>query len=159
MSTFTISVEQVSPLQIQIGTPSTCAVEVRGWSAWAENGTGSTSHPHFYRPSVPGRGRLSLEASRVGCLNQPGRYSQCTVVSAFSTNPTYPDVVPVRTNLPFRITVDFPKGKGIIIVPNGYGCLYAKTDFIGQAKVKQDQTVTAAPSGFLWNASLIWEEL
>lgn len=159
MSTFVISVEKVSPLQIQIGTPSTCSVEVRGWSAWAEAATGSTSHPHFYRPSIPGRGRLSVEANRIGSINQPGRYSQCQVVSAFSTNPSYPNVVPVRTNLPCRFTVDFPRGQGIIITPNGYGCLYAKTDFIGQSKTKQDQTGDATPGGFLWNCNLTWEEL
>jgi hypothetical protein len=159
MSTFIISVEKVSPLQIQIGTPSTCAVEVRGWSAWAEASVGSTSHPHFYRPSIPGTARLSAESNRVGSLNQPGRYSQCQVISSFSTNPSYPDVIPMRTNLPFRLTVDFPPKQGIIILPDSYGCLYAKTDFIGQSATKAAQTGSATPGGFLWNASVIWEEL
>lgn len=157
MATFCLTVEQVSPLQIQFST-LTGAGEIRGWSAWCEGSVGSASLPHFYRPSIPAKGRLSVEASRVVCLTQPGRQSAWNVISAFSTNPSYPDVIPVRTNPPYRINVSFPRGKGIVLLPSSYGILYSKTDFIGQPRTKDTQDGDPVKGGFLWDCEVKWEE-
>ena len=159
MATFTVTAEQASPLQIQLGALSGVGCEVRYWSAWAENTVGSTSRPILYRPSQPGFGRADNERLRVGCDETPGLLPQIEVLTQFSKSPSYPDVPMVRTNYPYRISVAFPPGQGFIILPNNYGMLYARVDFLGQPGVKNEQDRVAQKGGFQWNAELKFEQL
>jgi hypothetical protein len=160
VAAFSVTVNQVSPLQIQLGTPATVGAEIRAFDAWGETPTGSSSLPRLYRPSIPGTARQSSESVRLVCLDHPGRDTALEVLTAFSTSPSYPDVAPVK-NSPGRVAWAAPPGNGFVILPNfNYAALYARVDYTGQptTQAELDYMEPSSRGGFVWNAQLIWEE-
>lgn len=151
MASFRASTSLASPLLIQLGTAATIGAEVREWSAQGETTTGATSLPVLTRPSTPGTSLLSRETADVVCLSFPPQTPNTTALSRFSTQPSFPEVALASNNLPIQVEARYPAGRGVVIPPNTFLMLFAKTNFPFEPEDPVRQHT--------WSAGITWEEL